>query len=616
MSVLDELSYYCKAPKHVGAVLITGEWGCGKTYFVEHTLKNALKDECIILRVSLFGLSSTEELHQAVKTAWINETEDVSITSGMVKLDSFFKPIKDSLKESEVLPGVFNAFLNFDSSKFIKVKNEINNKRVVLVFDDLERNKMDVDIVLGIINDYCENKEFPTIIVANENKISDESDEEQMSYKRIKEKIIQKTLKYTPEFDDLINNLIEELKPDTKDIQYSLRMKYYDFFKENSRNLVTFFSMTRVVEDNDNKKTFETHNIRNIKCSFLEYYRIFKILIENEIDKEAIYQWLVTFISFSFVNKSGIFNDLSAYGFLFWDNNVHTIFPEINTYFITDNIKKWIIDGIWDEKSIEQSIIHSIESRKELKPLDLIKNKSIICISDEILDSEFENLMDEAYSGVLNLSQYIKLLENIVFSRINEIRLPVEVDFEKLISAIDLKIKNVNSEEYKYLCFYSSLPEKIEKNLEGNEVKIYDMLHNPEIQKKLDKNENKKKYMEIFNSFKIENIPELQLNTIKLFDNEMAEITLNFFIKLDNEEKTKFTEYWYNAFSQSLNTKEIKTIEDYNGLYSLKVKIEEENKKDEYTDKSILKLHNKFFNQYVDILIDILTNQKENIGAK
>ena len=60
----------------------------------------------------------------------------------------------------------------------------MNSKKVILVFDDLERSTLDEVAVLGCINEYCENKHIKTIIVANEEKIlgkniRQEVDEEQ-----------------------------------------------------------------------------------------------------------------------------------------------------------------------------------------------------------------------------------------------------------------------------------------------------------------------------------------------------------------------------------------------------------------------------------------------------
>ena len=60
----DYLAYYkgCNAPGY--AVLVTGEWGTGKTYQV----KEALAEEERYY-VSLFGLQSPHDVHSAVFAA-------------------------------------------------------------------------------------------------------------------------------------------------------------------------------------------------------------------------------------------------------------------------------------------------------------------------------------------------------------------------------------------------------------------------------------------------------------------------------------------------------------------------------------------------------------------
>ena len=57
MKTIDELVYYCNEPDPVGALMLTGEWGCGKTFLIEHELKEKLKDTHIFVCVSLFGLN-------------------------------------------------------------------------------------------------------------------------------------------------------------------------------------------------------------------------------------------------------------------------------------------------------------------------------------------------------------------------------------------------------------------------------------------------------------------------------------------------------------------------------------------------------------------------------
>ena len=67
MSTLSELIHYCNEDDPVGAVLLLGEWGCGKTYLIEKDLAGALKDTCILsLRSSLLrraGSTKTGSIH-------------------------------------------------------------------------------------------------------------------------------------------------------------------------------------------------------------------------------------------------------------------------------------------------------------------------------------------------------------------------------------------------------------------------------------------------------------------------------------------------------------------------------------------------------------------------
>lgn len=73
MKTLEELLYYCEGPEPVGVVLLTGEWGCGKTYFIGNELKASLKDKACLIRISLFGITTIDGIHMAVKQAWISE---------------------------------------------------------------------------------------------------------------------------------------------------------------------------------------------------------------------------------------------------------------------------------------------------------------------------------------------------------------------------------------------------------------------------------------------------------------------------------------------------------------------------------------------------------------
>ncbi len=49
MNTIDELLYYCDEPEPAGALLLSGEWGCGKTYLIKHNFSDAIKDKAVVV---------------------------------------------------------------------------------------------------------------------------------------------------------------------------------------------------------------------------------------------------------------------------------------------------------------------------------------------------------------------------------------------------------------------------------------------------------------------------------------------------------------------------------------------------------------------------------------
>lgn len=178
MDTLKELENYCNIKQPVGALMLTGEWGCGKTYLLNEELIKSLKETHVFLRISLFGVMSIEEVKTEVLKKWLNayiesKNNHGNVTTVLSKygryVKKFTKYIKEFLPDSvkTIVDGVFSINI----LDFVKIENEIGDKKVVLIFDDLERACISTTDLLGCINEYCENLGFSTIIVANEDKI-------------------------------------------------------------------------------------------------------------------------------------------------------------------------------------------------------------------------------------------------------------------------------------------------------------------------------------------------------------------------------------------------------------------------------------------------------------
>jgi Cdc6-like AAA superfamily ATPase len=208
--VRDYLSYYLGLPHSPHyAVMINGPWGIGKTHLVTQFLKTTIKDPDKFVYVSLFGLTSLDEIDAALLEATypLLASKAAKVTGRIIKAALKFKHIDLDLNVHELV------------DKF--------NPRI-FVFDDLERCEMSVNVVMGYINEFVEHEHCKVIIIANEDEILGKSrvgDEEtrdqrqRAEYRRRREKIIGKTLEVQSAFDEAFAFFISKIDhPETRTI--------------------------------------------------------------------------------------------------------------------------------------------------------------------------------------------------------------------------------------------------------------------------------------------------------------------------------------------------------------------------------------------------------------
>ena len=310
MKTVDELVYYCHECEPVGALLLSGEWGCGKTHLIEHELKDALADTSVVLRISLFGMTLPEEIHVTVRREWMAEYCKIK---GIDKVTEKIGQGKEWLSKMDFLPEWIRGIAKTDASVFFPISKEMDGKEVILVFDDLERCRMSSVDVLGVINDYCENQHYHTIIVANQAKIKGqrgitkitgeiqqvpvESDariseikkamikvdipvqpeQAELSYAEIKEKIIQRTVCYLPDYENIVHAVIATAKFQAA--------QYREFITSCEGGLLELFAPDRDDLKFENSQSdgkgqsrpTPPHNIRSLKCAIKDFYRLYRI---------------------------------------------------------------------------------------------------------------------------------------------------------------------------------------------------------------------------------------------------------------------------------------------------------------------------------------------------
>ena len=162
------------------AVMIDGEWGCGKTYFIRENLQDKLekhekereeKDRenkaRRVVYVSLYGVKSLEEVSkQMLMESYLAKTGKAK---GILK--------KSAEAAGTMLPIIFDIIkpavgVEMDSENISKaIGGFLSVKDSILIFDDLERCDCPVNEVLGYINTFVEHDGMKVIIVANQKEI-------------------------------------------------------------------------------------------------------------------------------------------------------------------------------------------------------------------------------------------------------------------------------------------------------------------------------------------------------------------------------------------------------------------------------------------------------------
>ena len=235
------------------AVMISGPWGCGKTHFINQYLNRqrqrlANPDKNLFWYVSLHGVANCAEVDLR-----LYEAAHPVIGNGNVKLVGHLVRglVEAGLKiRYQVDAGAVGKV--FEASKklydnLVKLYDG-KNKPSLIVFDDLERSRLDKVILLGYICDLLQ-AQVPIVILGAENEIDtlveNEKDNNKDSqdnknetgnnkgadaYRRIREKVIGKTFYLQDELGDIFRSLVGDgVYENAQDL---LKSEYVDIVKD------------------------------------------------------------------------------------------------------------------------------------------------------------------------------------------------------------------------------------------------------------------------------------------------------------------------------------------------------------------------------------------------
>ena len=250
-----------------GALMVSGEWGCGKTYHIEKVIIPTLRqDGWNPTKVSLFGIESVNEIPLRIaanykrtekenKKLWLYDWIKEKAGKVVAKGTQFASSI--SWLESFV---DMKTLVSTNSGLLYKL---IPTEKTVIILDDIERviDTIDVHTLLGAINELVEQRGYKVIVIAN-NSYMQQKGEAKLVFK---EKVIEKTLVYEPDVVSIFKELCG---------------------KGYSSPFTAFMTAQKAVEvidpsypsyKEDKGLLVELHNIRILKFALAHFSKIYEV---------------------------------------------------------------------------------------------------------------------------------------------------------------------------------------------------------------------------------------------------------------------------------------------------------------------------------------------------
>ena len=635
MKTVEELVYYCHECEPVGALLLSGEWGCGKTHLIEHELKDALADTSVVLRISLFGMTLPEEIHVTVRREWMAEYCKIK---GIDKVTEKIGQGKEWLSKMDFLPEWIRGIAKNDASVFFPISKEMDGKEVILVFDDLERCRMSSVDVLGVINDYCENQHYHTIIVANQAKIkgqreitkitgeiqqvSAESDtrkfentkavikvdipvqpdQAELSYAEIREKIIQRTVYYLPDYENIVHAVIATAKFQSA--------QYREFVISCEGGLLELFAPDRddlkfensQSDDKGQSRPTPPHNIRSLKCAIKDFYRLYNILQKNDFSE--LDKWLYSFTSYVIAYKAGIAR-ADDYSTLFSDKDVRKMYPAFQSNYTINSVKQWVLNGVWNENAIT-SEIEIIKKRNNAQSApEIIKSNRIIDIDDAVIHEGFADFLEIAYNGNLTLDEYVLLIENSRWARSYECDFPLPIDWKKVQAGIGLRIAEIKKTLPEGQLLFSTIAETRRSDFTDEEWSTYELISKFVLGNELIFYRNKKLYIDKIRELGLSAFMFIENKRYDVFDEEMATATAQAFSQENNAGKNQFISNFKNLWEIRIQSSDIRIEDSIKGFHLLKAYLQEALAKVPQGKRDFSIVHTERFVNILSKLIDI-----------
>lgn len=469
MNTVNEIKYFITQKEDNGALLLTGKWGCGKTYLANQVISELNQgNDFIAVSISLFGVDSIELLHKEIKNkVFFSRGFEKAHKKGknvFSKIKNFSNNTTAILGETFQIAKSINKALNirwqdfFNVEKYIycyKTNFETTNchnkntgkgkkfikKRLVLFFDDFERSQLDRIELMGVINEYSENRGIKVIIIADEEKIaSNKADknnsdtnhqidntnntnlsttDSNFNYSDFKEKLISRTLKIEPDYKTVIDTILSSYQ--------EIIIGYKDFLIANKDIIYQIY-----IESDSN-------NFRSVKAFIIDYERLHEAWQNSNVSSENEPNMFYNFGAMTFGVKMGYYKK-GKHGLLLSSSDLMQKFLKWNNTYNFKACQDWILNNVWSKENFISEINKTFKVQSYTAD-EKFMYFNLWDLEQKDIENGLPKVIENAYNGKLTRDQLINLLQKIHYLKISSLSLPCDVDYSKIESGFEIRKK-------------------------------------------------------------------------------------------------------------------------------------------------------------------------------
>lgn len=230
---------YIENDKTHSAIMLTAPWGAGKSYYIKNELIPYLQEngDHICISVSLYGLKNSYEISKSIF---------IETRMKFLKKNSEKKAL-GILTAKTIIKGITSHFgvdLKASAEDLQELYESIDLSKKLIILEDIERTEIDIFDILGYVNSLVEQDEVKVLLVANEDELikyesSDDSTSDDKKIAKLydktsnqedknftdttqqylikKEKTVGDTIRFVPNKEQAIKNILSSFKNETLD---------------------------------------------------------------------------------------------------------------------------------------------------------------------------------------------------------------------------------------------------------------------------------------------------------------------------------------------------------------------------------------------------------------